>query len=385
MRILFTTHPVIGHFHPLVPLAQACVDAGHQVAFATGGDLQQAVEHAGFQWFQAGYPSLHAVPPVNPPVHEVDQRAWILANMYAGQLASAMLPDLLAIGYQWQPDLIVRNSFEYSGCIAAEACTIPHVSFEVSFFANANRDPSLLGLAVQKLCQQFNLECAEGYALLYRYAHLSCFAEPYQLPHVALPPTTLRFRPTLYRETRSTSERIILPSDRPTIYVTLGTIYGYNLHIFETILHAFQTEPYHLVMSIGQQHDPMVFGVQPAHITIVRYLPQWQILPHCDAVICHGGFSSLVGALSHGLPVIIIPLGADQPDHAQRCAELGVGIALDSQQLTPLVIQQTLRELIQNPCYRAKAQALQATMEAYPPISTAVPFLEQLVASNLGD
>lgn len=378
MRILFTTHPVIGHFHPLVPLAQALVDAGHQVAFATGGDLQQAVEHAGFKWFQAGYPSLHAVPPLNPPVHEVDQRAWILANMYAGQLASAMLPDLLTIGDQWQPDLMVRNCFEYSGCIAAEAWNIPHISFEVSFFANANRDPHQLDQAIKKLCQQIGMQSSEGYGLLYRYAHFSCFAEPYQWPHVPLPATTHRFRPSLYRESLASLSIPIMPR-QPRIYATLGTIYGYNHHIFNLLLQAFEAESYHLVISIGQQHDPSVFGVQPAHITITRYIPQWQILPQCDAVICHGGFTSLVGALSHGLPVMVIPLGADQPDHAQRCVELGVGIALKSRQLTVSVIQEALKELHHDSTYRKKAQALQAIMQDYPPISAAIPILEQLV------
>ena len=36
MRIVFATGPYAGHFHPLVPLAQAARDAGHAVAFATG-------------------------------------------------------------------------------------------------------------------------------------------------------------------------------------------------------------------------------------------------------------------------------------------------------------------------------------------------------------
>ena len=34
MRILFTTIPGSGHFHPLVPTAQALQRRGHDVAFA---------------------------------------------------------------------------------------------------------------------------------------------------------------------------------------------------------------------------------------------------------------------------------------------------------------------------------------------------------------
>ena len=35
MRVLFTSQPALGHFHPLVPIARVLESAGHEVAFAT--------------------------------------------------------------------------------------------------------------------------------------------------------------------------------------------------------------------------------------------------------------------------------------------------------------------------------------------------------------
>lgn len=39
MRVLFCSLPHFGHVLPLVPLANACFDAGHEVTFATGEPL----------------------------------------------------------------------------------------------------------------------------------------------------------------------------------------------------------------------------------------------------------------------------------------------------------------------------------------------------------
>ncbi len=55
MRVLCTCVPGFGHFHPMVPLAQALVRAGHEVAFATAERFcRRVVEPAGFPTFPAG-------------------------------------------------------------------------------------------------------------------------------------------------------------------------------------------------------------------------------------------------------------------------------------------------------------------------------------------
>ena len=54
MRVLFSTTAAYGHFHPLVPLARAFADGGHQVAFATAEAFGEQVERACFRVLAAG-------------------------------------------------------------------------------------------------------------------------------------------------------------------------------------------------------------------------------------------------------------------------------------------------------------------------------------------
>ena len=49
MRILFTCSAALGHLHPLVPIARAAAQAGHDVAFATPGSFAPMVERSGFR------------------------------------------------------------------------------------------------------------------------------------------------------------------------------------------------------------------------------------------------------------------------------------------------------------------------------------------------
>jgi hypothetical protein len=41
MRILFSATPAAGHVLPLLPLADAAADAGHEVAFLTGAEMAE--------------------------------------------------------------------------------------------------------------------------------------------------------------------------------------------------------------------------------------------------------------------------------------------------------------------------------------------------------
>jgi len=70
-------------------------------------------------------------------------------------------------------------------------------------------------------------------------------------------------------------------------------------------------------------------GARPANVQIERYVPQKHLLPHCQLVVSHGGSDSVLGALAHGLPMVLLPIGADQPLNAVRCHALGVARVLD--------------------------------------------------------
>ena len=145
MRVLFTTFAGTGHLHPLVPLARALTAAGHTVAFAAVPGFCPAVEAVGFPCFPAGLdepeagweslvPALRDVPPEGDAYTDLF-RTYVFGDL----LPRHMVPNLLALGQTWRPDLIVRDPGEYGGCVAAECLGIPHATGREGPFRSPTR------------------------------------------------------------------------------------------------------------------------------------------------------------------------------------------------------------------------------------------------------
>src|SRR5204863_7210801 len=117
----------------------------------------------------------------------------------------------------------------------------------------------------------------------------------------------------------------------PIVYFTLGTVFNVESgDLFTRVLMGLRDLPVNVIATVGRDIDPAELGPQPDHIHIEQYVPQSLILPHCTMVISHGGSGSVLGALAHALPAVLIPMGADQPLNAARCADLGCAQVLDA-------------------------------------------------------
>jgi UDP:flavonoid glycosyltransferase YjiC (YdhE family) len=86
----------------------------------------------------------------------------------------------------------------------------------------------------------------------------------------------------------------------------------------------------------------------------------------------------VIGALAHGLPSILVPMGADQPLNAARCEALGVALVLDASTLRPETVRDAAAKVLRDPRYAERARALRAEIEALPAAADMVPHLERL-------
>jgi MGT family glycosyltransferase len=133
-----------------------------------------------------------------------------------------------------------------------------------------------------------------------------------------------------------------------------------------------------VLVTVGRTIDPAELGDQPPHVSIERYVAQAEVLPRCRLVVSHGGSGSLMGALEHGLPSVLTPLGADQPHNARRAADLEVARVLDAAAATPEEIADAVTAMLADATARDAALALKAELDALPAVEATVPLLEQL-------
>ena len=146
------------------------------------------------------------------------------------------------------------------------------------------------------------------------------------------------------------------------------------------MLEGLREQPVEVVATVGHNLDPAELGPQPANVRLERYLPQAEVLPHCRAVVSHGGSGSILGALAHGLPSVLLPMGADQPQNAARCEELGVARVVDAVSATPETVRDAVTDVLSDPGYRAAAGRIADEIAALPAPEDTVPLLERLAA-----
>jgi MGT family glycosyltransferase len=390
MKALFTLQPAIGHLHPLIPVARALEEAGHTVAFCSSASFRGEVEKFGFDCFPAGLDWVTSdrstwthFPPMPPPPDPAFPE--FVVTVFADITTRAMVPDVLAVAQEWQPDLIVREVMEWSGCLVGELLGIPHASVGGNAYSGVD-SPEIRYFPGNRLFAaepytrhrvELGLPPDPELADPFRYLHLCSMPKRWDRPGLSAPANTEYVRHVSVEKPGD-----VLPEwaqslgDRPMVYAALGTIAHAMPGIFELILDALRDEDVDLILAVGQ--DPGAFGAPPPNVHIERYVPQTQLLPHCDVFISHGGFNSVKEALSCGVPLVILPIMSDEPYSAERCEALGAGRSVGPAERSAEAVRDAVRAALSEASYRRRAAEFRAEMEALPGAEHTVELLTGL-------
>lgn len=133
-----------------------------------------------------------------------------------------------------------------------------------------------------------------------------------------------------------------------------------------------------VAVTVGREVDPKALGRQPGNVRVEQYVPQSLLLPRCDLVVSHAGSGSVVGALAHGLPMVLLPIGADQPLNAARCEALGAARVLDPFHASGADVANAAAEVLADESYRRSAERVQAEIAGLPGPEHALLLLEQI-------
>jgi UDP:flavonoid glycosyltransferase YjiC (YdhE family) len=87
-------------------------------------------------------------------------------------------------------------------------------------------------------------------------------------------------------------------------------------------------------------------------------------------MVCHGEPGTVVGALAAGLPMVVIPLSADQPDNARCNAAAGLGVAVSREGLASLA--GTVTDALGQTEMRACVDMAPAAVGAMPTVQEAI-------------
>jgi MGT family glycosyltransferase len=379
MRALFTAAATPAHYHIQLPIAQALREAGHAVAFATGPNVAPRIEAAGFDAFPVGPPDVW--PRGTPPANPEGLVPWVWEELYAGPPAAERLAALRPLCERWRPDVIVRENAELAGCIAAEALGIPHAVVQngnIAVVQHLRADRMRARLDAMRASQ--GLPPDPDFAMRYRYLLFLPVPRSFHDPALSLPPTAHFLRPLTADRTgeEGLPEWIEALPPRPTVYMTLGTVFNRRTDLFAAAIAALRNEPVNLIATVGHDQDPEQFGPQPETVHIARYIPQSLLLSRCAMMVNIAGMNSVRSAFLHGVPLVLVPLVAEHAYNAARCEALGMARVLDAGTVTPDAIREAVRAVLRDSGYRAHAERVRDEVAAMPGPEYAVALLERL-------
>ncbi|XP_030847019.1 UDP-glucuronosyltransferase 2B7-like [Strongylocentrotus purpuratus] len=154
--------------------------------------------------------------------------------------------------------------------------------------------------------------------------------------------------------------------------------------IIRMFIDAFSRLPHKVLLHLK---EPPPYKI-PDNIKAMKWLPLNDLLGHpkTRAVLYHGGNNGFLEALYHGVPLVVMPLGADQHDVAARVLANGLGTKIDKDRLSADYIYLQLNEVLENPSYSTNAKRLSAIFRDRPltPANTAAFWIEHVMKHGGG-
>jgi UDP:flavonoid glycosyltransferase YjiC (YdhE family) len=383
LRVLFSSSGLLGHIHPLVPLATVFRSRGHEVRWAAGPDGCLGVERAGFEAVQAGLSRPERFAELvrrHPELADLSapEPDFVFPTLFGEIGAPAMLADLLPLARSWRPELVINDAAEFAAPIAAVVLGVPHATHAFGALL-PEKGVREAGQATAVLWRAEGLE-PPPYGGLYDHLYIDIYPPSLQSPGGAQVSARQLLRPVAFAGTTDDGARndIAERTGRPLVYLTFGTVFGDD-DLFAAALAGIRELGVGLVVTVGPDRDPAALGPQPGHVVVERYIPQTQLLPVCDVVASHAGSGTILAALAMGIPQLCLPQRADQFLNATAVARAGAGLAIPPAEADAAAVAQATTRLLQESSFRRVARMVADEIAVMPSPADVVTVLETMV------
>jgi EryCIII-like glycosyltransferase len=309
-----------------------------------------------------------------------------LTELYIRLYAGAAVNDMVAAIEEWRPDVVVRESAEFSSLVAGERLGVRHA--RVGIGLSTELESQMLSLAGPAL-DELGATVGVAPGLGGRAARSLCLT----MAPASLDGTASAESERVRRFRDAPAEHAGSPPDpwgdpaAPLVYLSFGTevpspTRDYFPDLYRAALEALQGTGARVLVTIGDQRDPGELGPLSPSVRVERWVSQAELMPHTAAMVGHAGSGSTLGALAAGVPMALVPLFADQPFNARRVAELGAAITLEGGLASLPRLEEAVLELLRVARYRDRARAVAEEIQNLPPIDEAPGALSVLAESS---
>ena len=392
-RFVFIVPPLTGHINPTLSIGAVLLHRGHEVAWISldrslearlpeGGQLLLIEYAENDQQKQESEKYLDLI--TKKIVYGIDSIKFLYEEVLI-PLNRHSYEGILDLLSQFKPDLIITDHQMFAGAIAATNADIPYVTSVTAPAAIKVMDelPKIHEwevsqiIALQKefgMIREDSIACSE---LLTMVLTSKAFFGEMNLPE------QYRFvGPVIHKRTEKISfdwEKLEQRKNWPKLLVSIGTTFDHEhkKSFFEKVVEAFDGSE----MTVVVVSDPDLFAEWPENFIVQRHVPQLELLPHLDAVVCHGGHNTVCETLTAGLPMVVVPIAYDQSHVAGRVLRVGAGVRLNFNRFKAKHLQESVAEILNNWSYREASIKIGDSFRKAGGTETAADLLVELSSS----
>lgn len=396
MRFLFTTFEGGGHVPPALLAASRLRDRGHEVLVISDTANREQAQASGLSfrnWRLA--PDRRVAGQDDDPLDEWRAR-WPpavvrrLCDAVISGPSLAYAQDTLEAVADFRPDVVVSNELLFGVMAAAERCRLPLALLTANVWCFPTRSdippfgpgfrpsnapwarrrdayvrqisgnwyqaglPALnaarqtLGLpALSRTLDQ--LQAAElvllGVASVFDYGAKAPPGFTYAGPLAEAPAWS-----------QAADPEALLSEQRPNILISMSTTAQGHEDLLRRCARAAAALPANVIVTLGPAlRDTRLEGGD--NLKIVAAAPHDVLVPRCRVVVTHAGHGTVVRPLMHGVPVVCLPTGRDQPENAARVVQAGAGLRL-SPRASEAAIRRAIGQILADPRFAVAAATL---------------------------
>jgi MGT family glycosyltransferase len=387
-KFLFVVPPFFGHISPTLSIGASLIARGHEVKWF--GIIPLAAVHIpadgtyiypedDLAEHQEELQSILKRQDEGPACSGPEVMKLALEETYV-PIARIMMKPLAKFADAWKPDVMVNDCITFAGALCAHIKGIPCVTTTPVppdvMGDTANSAPKIFEWQenlIKGLQREFGFYGEEivihshQMNIVFTSEEFARVKDP--LPHMRfVGPVKGRPNPVAFDWVRL--ERVRTPK----VFVSLGTLLvDIRAAFFQKLIDAFAGAP----LTIVAATNPDIFEKWPDNFIVSGFVPQAELMPKMDAVICHGGFNTVNDTFMNGLPMLITPIAYDHFHTAKLIEDAGCGIKIRYKRLRIDDLKTAVFELLENPKYRNAAVRIKETFIAAGGNDKVVQLLEE--------
>lgn len=376
-RVLFINGGSEGHINPTIGLVQELVRRGEEVVYCIADQYRDRIKQEGVE------------------VITFDIGKFVEAFLAGGRspwgrvggllrTADIIIPCVLEQTKGKRFDYIIHDSMFGCGRLLAQILGLPAINSYTSFASQQHSFDRLQEQLLEhfptevndraqqefqqlagKLEAKYHVHVGSAYEVSCNPAQLSIVytSKSFQPDGASFDDSFKFIGPSIVPRSSDPFEFAHVDMDH-LIYISFGTVINQAVDFYKLCFDAFGETKYSVILSVGGQTSIAELGHIPNNFSVHSYVPQLEVLQKAKLFITHGGMNSASEGLYYGVPLIVIPQSADQPMVAKRVAEIGAGVHLNQEGLTPEELRQTADRVLKDNSIRKAALEMGDTFGA---------------------